>query len=731
MGRWGAIACGLWCVFACGVIGVRVAQGNVFDSDIQSLLPQNAIEPVVRAAIVQAGKVGAGRAAVLVAADDPARASLAAADLERAFIATGMFRPDRLDGQEIGRWLFANRNQLICEMKPELYDAEQTVKRSLGMLYGPAAPVSGDMLLRDPFLLTLQLAQCLMPAWSTSLGGATLVSGRLLQSAFSIDVQDTVIAAYDVWRTRWPDVRPARAGAIFYAQDGATRARNEISVIGIVSLAAVLLCLIVCFIRWQPLFGTLAVTAAGAAGSLAAALLVFPSIHVLVFVFGSALIGVTSDYALHYLATGPQTNWAPPADRLRHVFRPLLVCVTATSLGFASLGLFGLPIFNQVAVFAVAGIVTAWWFTVTILPMMDRHPRRARQLSAWWARLEAPLLRLHWTRARVLICSALIAVAAIAGIARFRVLDDVRQFQPRDTLLVTEEARVREAIGFTTTPKFLLSYAATADGAREREYAALASLPDAARRDVLASSRLHPPVAVRAASGAVLRDKLFTPHLAARAEILGRPQLDPIAAPPAELPSAIAALSGQYGNMSFLVAPLGALAGSQPFAGDGIMLVDPGARYSSAFATYRKQAGWAFAAALATCAVVVVFLYRTLRAMTILAGPAIGAALGLAIPSAFDVPTSFFSIVALFVVIGAGIDHSVFQFEAAEAGGAPMELAVFIAALTTILSMGLLGFSATYPVQCFGLVVSVGVSIAYLFSFIPGRLAGKRNHGYH
>lgn len=727
MGRWGAIACALWCAFACGVIGVRMLQGNAFDSDIQSMLPQHAIDPFIRAAIVQAGSAGAGRIGIVVAADDPVRASQAALDLESTLVATQLFRPDRLDGEEIGRWLFANRNQLSCEMTPEQYDPEQTVKRSLGMLYGPASPVSGDMVVRDPFLLTLQLTQCLMPAWSASLGDASLVSGRLLQSAFSIDVQDAIATAYNHWRARWPDVRPARAGAIFYAEDGATRSRNEISLIGIVSLVAVLSCLLVCFARWQPLLGTMAVTAAGAIGSLAVTLLVFPSVHVLVLVFGSALIGVTSDYALHYLATGPQSNWAPPAERLRHVFRPLLVCAASTGLGFASLGLFGLPIFDQVAVFSVAGIATAWWFTITILPLMDRRPRRARELAEWWARLEAPLLRLHWTRVRALACGLLIAGAAVAGIARFSVLDDVRQFQTRDPLLVAEEARVREAVGFATTPKFLLSYAATADLARAREYAALAGLPHDALRDVLATSRLDPPAARRADTEAGLREKLFAPHLAARAEVLGHPQLDPFAVPAvAEFPSAIAALGGKADGVSFLVAPLGPLAGSATFKGDGIVLVDPGARYSSAFATYRQQAAWAFAAALATCAIIVVSLYRTWRALTILAGPVIGAMLGLAIPSAFDVPTSFFSIVALFVVIGAGIDHSVFQFESAAAGGAPMELAVLVAALTTVLSMGLLGFSATYPVQSFGLVVAVGVSVAYLMSFIPGRIAGKR-----
>lgn len=726
MGRWGAIACAVWCALACGVIGVRMMQGNVFDTDIQSMLPQHGIEPVIRAAIVRAGSAGAGRIGVLVGADDPARAKLAADDLEGALVATGLFRPDRLDGEEIGRWLFANRNQIACEMQPDQFDAEQTVKRSLGMLYNPAAPVSGDMLLRDPFLLTLQFTQCLLPAWAGSPGGATLVSGRLVQSAFSIDVQDSVVDAYAQWRSRWPDVRPARAGAVFYAEDGATRARNEIALIGLVSLAAVVACLIVCFGRWQPILATLAVTVAGAIGSLGVALLVFPSIHVLVFVFGSALIGVTSDYALHYLATGPQLNWAPAAERLRAVFRPLLVCAISTGLGFASLGLFDLPIFDQVAVFAVAGIATAWWFTVTILPLLDRRPARAAKLADRWAKLEAPLLQLRWTRARVLIWAVVFAGAAIAGLARFSVLDDVRQFQARDATLVAEEAQVREAVGFATTPRFLLSYAGTADAARARESAALAGLAPEALRDVLATSRLDPPAARRAEIEATLREKLFAPHLAARAELLGQPQLEPYAAPAAELPAAIAALGGQVDGTSFLVAPLGPRAGNASFAGEGVVLVDPGARYSSAFATYRTHATWAFGAALATCGVIVVGLYRSWRALTILIGPVIGALLGLAIPSAFGVATSFFSIVALFVVIGAGIDHSVFQFEAAEGGGVPMELAVLMAALTTVLSMGLLGFSATYPVQSFGLVVAVGVSIAYLLSFIPGRLAGKR-----
>jgi predicted exporter len=84
-------------------------------------------------------------------------------------------------------------------------------------------------------------------------------------------------------------------------------------------------------------------------------------------------------------------------------------------------------------------------------------------------------------------------------------------------------------------------------------------------------------------------------------------------------------------------------------------------------------------------------------------------------------------VAALFVVIGAGVDHSVFQYEAARTHGASIDLAVFLSAATTIASMGLLGLSSAYPVRIFGIAVAVGVTAAYVFSFIAAHIGrGKR-----
>lgn len=724
MRGWGAILCALWCIVACAVIGVRVQGGRAFDTDIQSLLPQNALEPVVRAAIADAGGAASSRVAILISGEDFARVAEARADLERALTATGLFAPDGAEGEAFGRWLYANRNALLCETDPARFDADAAIARANALLYSPLTPVSGQLLANDPFLRTLQLAQCLQPAGAPA-GEAVLVSGRLDASAFRLDVQDAVSAAVSGWRAGYPDLHVARAGAVFYAENGARRARSEVSLIAGVSMAAVLALLLVCFRRPQAIVGTLAVTTAGAAGSLAAAMLVFPSVHVLVFVFGSALIGITSDYALHYLATGPQTGWAPPRERVRQVARPLAVCALGTALGFASLGVFGVDIFNQVAVFSVAGVLTAWWFTLTLLPLMDRTARNRERLTDLWRRIEAPLLAFTWTKS--LAAAGVLAVLAIlaVGALRFGVLDDVRQFQPRSPVLAAEEQEVREALGFSASPVFVLSYGASADEAREREEAVFSQWPDDAVRDALAVSRFDPSMARRAQNEAVLRERLYEPHLAARVQDLG------IAAAPAPageappLPPTIAALAGSMGATHYLVAPLGATAAGQEVSSEGAMRVDPAARYTRAFQGFRLLAAGAVAAAFGICALIVLALYRRWRALTVLAAPALGAAIGIAVPSALGMPISFFSVAALFVVIGAGIDHSVFLFESAETDGQPKELVVLLAALTTILSMGLLGLSSTYPVASFGAVVAAGVTGAYLFSFVPARAGGR------
>lgn len=730
MRGWGAWLCALWCVIACGIIAARVQTGRAFDTDLQSLLPQEGLEPVIRGAIADAGAVASRRISILVSGGDTEQVHRAAEELERALKSLG-FESDAGAGEQMARWLFANRDQLICELDPQKFKEQAVLQDAQVSLYAPASPISGALLQRDPFLLTLRLGKCLAPRTAGALSQSALISGSLSGSAFDLTVQRQTSAVFATWRQRWSHLEVARQGAVFDAAYAANRARDEVTLFA--SIFSVILIALIWLVLRKPqaLVGTLMVTAAGAAGSLAATFLVFPSVHVIVFVFGSALTGITSDYAVHYLATGPQTAWAPPSERLRLISRPLAVCAITTAIGFGSLALFNVPVFYQIAVFSVSGILTAWWFTVALLPLMDRTAKNASALQAWWNRLEKPFKHFRGRRRFAFVgLSAVAGIACIGGL-RLHILDDVRFFQARSRELASEEALLRERLGLSFSPVFLLSYGADGDEARRREETVLSHWPQAAVKDAFAVSRFDPSSQRRRQNSAALQSRLYEPHLAKRLEELGLEAANSTdsGAPDPPLPRVLAGLEGEAGGVHYLVAPLGRIAASQPPPrGKGAIRVDPAARYSQVFATFRIAAAAAAASAFAACAVLLLALYRSWRAVIILIPAALGLITAIAIPAALGQPISFFSLAALLVVLGASVDHSVFLFEATPDAGEEKELAVFLTALTTILSMGLLSLSGTYPVRSFGITVAVGVATSYLFSFIPGLFRGEKVH---
>ncbi|MBI1405486.1 MAG: MMPL family transporter [Caulobacter sp.] len=725
------------CVLAAGYIAFRLMSGGALDTDIQSLLPAQALRPPVREAMVQAGVAASSRVAMLVSAPNGEGARAAADDLSKRLKDSGVFVDAAVDGEETARWLFANRNQLGCEPSPDDFDAaaaEGVVQSSLVQIFSPVAPLSGEMLQRDPFLLTLRLSGCLLPA--SGFGGAMagdgeiLISGRLTGSAFRLDTQKTFTDVVDGWVKAHRDqgVTLARAGAAFHAEDGARHAKKDISTVGVASTLGIILLLMVVFRRPRALPITLLVVAAGYLGSLAAVLAVFPTVHMLTFVFGSAFVGVTADYAIYYLSTGPLTHWGDQTERRAMIFRPVTVCMVTSAMGFSCLALFGVPIFSQMAVFAVGGLISAWACAFTLVPLFDRavaEGRKAR-LAALWAGLEARRERLRWTWPALAVVGVLFVAGGVFTLGHFATLDDVRKFQPRSPVLVAEEAAVREASGVGFSPNFLLSWGPTAEAAKARETAVLAALPAPARAGILAPGRFDPPADVRARTETRIRDELIGPHLAERAALLGVAEADfqPFARPEGvPLPGWIAGLAGTSGDRHYLIAPVPEASAPAVIAATARLrdatYVDPANAYSGAFADYRRLAAMAALAAFVAVGIMLLLIYRRATALGILVAPGLGVVGGIIAASVLGTPLSFFSMMGAFVVVGTGADYSILRYEAALGQRSPLAgLPILITALTAILSMGLLSLSSTYPVRAFGIAVAAGLAISYGFSFV-------------
>ncbi len=725
--RIAAALCWVWLAVAGAYVGFRFTQGLPVDTDIQSMLPAAGDDPVERAALDRAAQAAAGRAAFLVTGD---QAEAAAADLLERLTAGGAFIPDTDDGEATARWLFANRNELMCG-DPAAFDeaaARKLARSALVQVYSVTAPISGDMLQSDPFLLTLKLAGCLSAApQGKPAENQRLISGRLAGSAFAMDESDSVVVRYDLWAAEWgaKGVTSARSGAAFHAARAAEKAKSDIGLIGSISAIGVAALFFMAFRRVSSVAIALGLVAVGTTAGLAATLLVFPTVHVLVFVFAAMLVGVISDYAVHTMATGPATGWAPPPDRQSLIGRPITVSMATTVLGFGALAVFGVPLFQQVALLAGVGVVTAWAFVLFVLIPLDVRPKAADRLQASWTWLENLRERLRIPPVVTWIAAVLVAILAAYGALTIRASDDVRDYQPRPADLLADEAALKAAGYGGASGVFLLSEGATVEEARAVEEAALATAPEEAR--LVASSRFDPSGARRAEIRSALRRQLYAPLLADHVETVG---LDPAtvsqgteAVRESERPAFLEDLAGEAGGRHYLIAPVLDPAGWEGPQTAGSRLVNPADTFTAAFGEYRVHALWAAVAAAFFGGLAVLAVFRTPWSLTILIPPVLACAAGLLIPAAFGLPVSFFSAAGLLVLLGVGIDYSAFEWEAGLKPDRWTAVAVAIDAATTLLSMGLLGVSDTLPVRSFGLTVAVGVAVAMCLSYIPRRVS--------
>lgn len=86
---------------------------------------------------------------------------------------------------------------------------------------------------------------------------------------------------------------------------------------------------------------------------------------------------------------------------------------------------------------------------------------------------------------------------------------------------------------------------------------------------------------------------------------------------------------------------------------------------------------------------------------------------------------NLFNTLALFLVIGIGIDYGLFFAEAEEIRPEIL-LAVILSALTTIFSFGLLAMSETSAIHAFGFTMFLGIGSVLILSPIIGNLVTEK-----
>lgn len=527
-------------------------------------------------------------------------------------------------------------------------------------------------------------------------------------------------------------------GLPVFTQYAAAKAQSELTLLGSLSLAAVILLAFFWFSRIRTLLAVLVVTLSSFASAVAAVLLTMGSIHLITLVFGTTLIGITVDYAAHYFCQRmrSQGEASESAETTARRLAPnLALAFVSTALAFGAMALAPLPGLRQMAVFGIAGIGTAFFGVLLWLPLVEREPmpfpNRTRRTAAAFSRL--PSVDALSPAARFAVLAAL-AAACLAGMTNLRLSSSLYELNSAPPSMVREAGRTSEILNAPAISQYFLVTANTQaerlerEEALERALSARKSESDLARVSLLSESDWHASPRRQAVIDRIRADVCRKTNAAVE-PVLGASLgcLDAAAAADSEfdrtaleslLPPAFsdkagsAALVFVTGLDARNIDAVASLADGIP----GVHWRNIPAEIAQTLSLYRDRAGMLLAAGFALIVVVLTLRFGR-RAWRAYAPTAFALLLTVGILGALGQPITLFTVLAGVLLVGLGVDYGIFL--TAEGGGTRdvrTYAAVLFAGLTTMASFGALALSATPALHGFGCTVAVGETLILILT---------------
>ncbi|WP_296045233.1 MMPL family transporter [uncultured Alteromonas sp.] len=530
------------------------------------------------------------------------------------------------------------------------------------------------------------------------------------------------------------NVTVLRSGMFFFAVDSAQSAKADIQLIAIGSVAGILLLMMLVFRSLLPLFLSLSSIAIGVGFGVITSTVVFGSIHVLTIVFGASLIGIVVDYSLHYFYHYLAHRHVSNTAHSNVLFRAMLLSVITSLVGYGALGLSDLLILKKVALFSCSGLAMAWLSVMLLGPLVIRRPIEARQslLKSIIHGCQKVLAQ----RPRLLVLTGLILSCACAGYiysGNPKTNDDPRRFFHVSESLLSQEQEVANLTQIYEPGRYLLirgntpeaiftaldainaahgvephTITSVADYLQSPQqqlnnYALQAKLyEDGGALDTFAATiGIAPKVSeqvkqdYKLAAGNPLRFNELLRHL---------PSLPP--------------LWFEHENTiySFALIKKGSDLAAIETASttiDGVEYVNTLANASKALKAQRETGTTLLFLAYALIALLVGAYYRKMSAVLLLLIPASASLIAIALVSALGHSINVFHVMALFLVLGLGMDYIIFAKEMASHPDTTQQ-AILLSAVTSLLSFGLLAFSSMPIVQAFGSIILIGNTINFI-----------------
>ena len=752
----------IWSLILLMILGVFGYQASTkgalpIETNILALLPDNQQDPVAQQAFDNIANTMSDKVVFVLHQEQSKGAELfdAVDRFSQALTALPMFDSvtatvSKNQQQAWGAYYFPARAQLLTDkQKQQLIDKpEQQVQQVLHALYNPFSGVTGVELENDPFLL-----------FRDYLSGLTQSSGNIqIENDYltaTVDQQKYIVITADLSGSSYqlslqqqlPDlfalekeiqdkfsVKIQHTGVIFYAAHGTESAKGEISTIGLGSLIGIFILVLVVYRSTLPLVLALLSITTGLFCAYVLTISLFGTIHLFSLVFGASLIGVSIDYAFHFLTdrlnAGAKWN---SVEGIKQLLPAITLGLITSLIGYLGMLIAPFPGLQQLSLFSAIGLTAAYFTVVCWYPVLASKPSKhhvipaQRALSQWLLVWQQPLIRL------VLPLSLLIA--AVFGVTQAKYDDDIRQLQALPQALQQQEREIKAITGVGGSQQLLLVRAKTEEALLQKLERVSDKLEQSGDFGGFQSiSRYVPSQKTQQANYQLVID-LYEQQADAYQKVIQQKQalsaLQPYQALTIEgfLASPISETVGflWLGHIDDVFASVitfnqevDSTTLSEFAKNNDATYLNKAEEISTLFAQYRQRITELLLMAYAAIFLLLLPRYKVKQAFLIVLPPFIAGCAGLAVTVLTGVPLNLFNLLALMLILGIGIDYTLFFAEQNKQGDDSHKestlLAISLSALTTILSFGLLALSETQAIHSFGITVLTGIIVAWLLA---------------
>ncbi|EMI7259790.1 MMPL family transporter [Vibrio alginolyticus] len=724
------------------------------ETNILKLLPKNQQNPVAEQAFESVSASMSDKVIFVITAPDKNALFATAAEFDKGLRQSNHFRDvvGKISPQEQQAWAsyyFKHRFQLLTPEQRERLskNPEQQVQHVIQSLYNPFSGVTGQELQNDPFLLFRDyLSQVTQQSSSFRLDNGylsvekdgaqyLLITAELKDSPYSLTGQLAVpdIQALEQSVAQKYGAEVAHTGVLFYADFGTQSAKSEISTIGVFSLLGIIAFFVLVFRSVVPLSLALLSITIGLLVALSVTTWIFGKVHLFSLVFGASLIGVSIDYAFHYLTErlAAGNEW-DSEQGLKHIFIAITLGLITSLIGYLGMLVAPFPGLQQLALFSSIGLIAAYITVVAWYPILARNPSRTisnlpgQSLLAKWLTL--------WNQPRIKVGLPMLCVVASGFfLLQLNYDDDIRLLQTMPNDLKQQETLITTLSGMQSSQQMLVVTADDDENLMKKLESLTPTLEawkaDSTIESYQSLSRYLSSVERQQQDYQLIRDLYATQSspLTSGLGLSKKPKMDADFIPvtveqylqnPVSAPVRFLHL-GKIKEKSATVVVLNQLQDSavvKAFAKSqsDVVYLNKAEEISTLFGEYRIKIMELLAAASAVIFLVLIKRYGLQHSCRVLLPSLIACACGLATAVAMGTTLNLFNLLGLVLILGIGIDYTLFFAE--KARSVSTLLAITLSAMTTVLSFGLLSLSQTHAIHSFGITVLSGIFVAWLLS---------------